>query len=159
MANTKISQALSKPALEPTDMIPVAAQGQLTAYHVKGQALFDSLPAATTASQGVVELATAAEAKAGTDTERAVTPASLIGAVGKTMIGSPLFFIGSTTALNAATIAGVFATAVGRNVAHGDLVVFSGPYPGYGFYFGVFNVEAGAFYCFDMHDGSFDIFS
>jgi hypothetical protein len=158
MANTKISQAYSKPTLDPTDMIPVAAQGQLTAYHVTGQALFDSLPAATTASRGVVELATAAEAKAATDTERAVTPASLLGALGPKHIGSAILFIGSPAALTAVAIGDAFVTAVGRQPLHGDLVVFSGPYPVYGFYFGLYSSGVGAFYCVNMHDGSFDCY-
>lgn len=155
MANTKISQAYSKPALEATDMIPVAAQGQLTAYHVKGQALFDSLPAATTASKGVVELATAAEAKTATDTERAVTPASMLGALGPKHVGSCLFWIGAPATLTAGAIWNAFVAAVGRQPTHGDMVVFSGPSPIFGFYFGLYSSGLGAFCCFNMNDGSF----
>ena len=158
MPNTKISQAYAKPSLAPTDMIPVAAQGQLSAYHVTGQALFDSLPAATTASRGVVELATAAEAKAATDTERVVTPASLLGALGPKHVGSPIFYIGSAAELTANSIAGKFVTAVGRQPVTGDMVVFSGPSPIWGFYLGLYNTGSGAFHCINMNDGTFDIF-
>ena len=53
---------------------------------------------ATTSAQGVVELATAAEARAGTDTERAVTPAgvaSALAGVGGVPTGTVLDFAGS----------------------------------------------------------------
>jgi hypothetical protein len=155
MANTKISQAFNKPVLEATDMIPVAAQGALTAYHVTGQALFDSLPAATTASQGTVELATAAETKAGTDTERAVTPAGLIGSIGPKMVAEGMHYIGNVgnPPLTAMQIANQFNTTVGRWVANGDVVIFSDNSGG--FYFTVFHSAAGRFYGFNLRDGSF----
>jgi hypothetical protein len=159
MANTKISQAYPKATLAVTDMIPVAAQGQLTAYHVTGQAIFDSLPAGTTASLGVVELATAAEAKAGVDTERALTPASLIGAIGKTMIAEGLHYIGDVDPLTALQIKTVFEAALGRTWEHGDIMIFDGPYPGYGFFFGIYHKPAGKVYCFNMRDGTFTYFS
>jgi len=73
MANKKISQAASKASLEATDMIPLAAAGSTTAYHITGENLFGSLPAATDAAKGAVELDTQAETAAGTDSERAVT--------------------------------------------------------------------------------------
>jgi hypothetical protein len=129
MANTKISQAYSKPALEATDMIPVASQGQLTAYHVTGQALFDSLPGATTASKGAVELATQAETKAGADCERAITPASL---------GIDL----------------IYQQVCGRAMLNGDIAIWDGPYPDYGFYLGVYHSAAGKVYAFNLRDGS-----
>ncbi len=155
MANTKISQAYSKPTLETTDMIPVAKQGALTAYHVTGQTLFDSLPPASTASQGVVELATAAEAKAGTDIERAVTPASLIGAIGPQMIAAGVHYIGSVGALplSANQIATRFSTVVGRAIDYGDLVIFDDSSGG--FYITVFHAGAGRFYGFNLRTGAY----
>jgi hypothetical protein len=157
MANTKISQAYSKPALEETDMIPVAAQGLLTPYHITGEALFDSMRPATTAEPGVVELATAAEAAAGTDTERALTPASLQNAIGPTMVAPFLHYIGTVDPVTGGNIYTTFNSVVGRNPNHGDLVVFDGPSSE--FYFGLFHVPAGKFYCFNMRDGSFASFS
>ena len=155
MANTKISQAYSKATLEATDMIPVAKQGALTAYHVTGQTVFDSLPPASTASQGVVELATAAEAKAGTDIERAVTPASLIGAIGPKMIAAGVHYIGSvsSTPLTATKIAAQFNTAVGRAIAHADLAIFydsSG-----GFHIVIFHVQSATFLGFNLLTGAY----
>ena len=41
----------------------------------------NTLPISTAGQRGIVELATIAEAAAGTDTERAVTPAGLQGAI------------------------------------------------------------------------------
>ena len=77
MPDTKISQATPKPSLDPADMLPVAAAGQNTAYHVTGETLFNSIPSASTAAKGAVELATGEETQAGTDETRAVTPAGL----------------------------------------------------------------------------------
>jgi hypothetical protein len=78
MPDKTISEAQSKSTLEDTDMLPLAAANDDTAYKLTGANLFASLPAATTALKGRVELATAAEAAAGTDTERAVTPSGLL---------------------------------------------------------------------------------
>jgi hypothetical protein len=153
MTNTKISQAYSKPTLETTDMIPVAKQGALTAYHVTGQALFDSLPPASTASKGVVELATAAEAKAGTDVTRAVTPASLIGAIGPKMVAAGIHYIGQVTALTAAAITAQFATAVGRAAAHGDMMIFDDA--GGGYFVGFYHSGAGRVYGFNLRTGAY----
>jgi hypothetical protein len=66
MATKLISEATTKSSLASTDMIPIAAAGEATAYHVTGEGLFDSLPAATTEISGVVELATYGEVAAGT---------------------------------------------------------------------------------------------
>lgn len=155
MANTKISQAYSKATLLLTDMIPVAMQGQLTAYHITGQALFDSLPAATTAEMGVVELATAAEAAAGTDTERALTPASLQGAISTVMLAPQLHYIGYVDPLGVNPICDLYESIVGRPVAHGDIMIWDGPAPDYGFYIGLFHSAAGKVYAFNMRDGTF----
>jgi hypothetical protein len=153
MANTKISQAYAKATLETTDMIPVAAQGQLTAYHVTGQALFDSLQPASTASKGVVELATAAEARAGTDTERALTPASLANAIGPKMVAAGEHYIGQVSALTAVAITTQFNTAVGRAMAHGDMAIFDDA--GGGFYVGFFHPAAGRIYGFNLRTGGY----
>jgi hypothetical protein len=153
MANTKISQAYSKSTLETTDMIPVAKQGALTAYHVTGQTLFDSLPPASTASKGVVELATAAEARAGSDTERALTPASLANAIGPTMVAAGILYIGQVSALTAAAISAQFATAIGRAVAHGDVMIFDDASSGY--YVGFFHSGAGKVYGFNLRTGDY----
>jgi hypothetical protein len=154
MANTKISQAYSKPALEATDMIPVASQGQLTAYHVTGQALFDSLPGATTASKGAVELATQAETKAGADCERAITPASLLGAIGPKMVAKGLIYIGYVENMNAVGIDLIYQQVCGRAMLNGDIAIWDGPYPDYGFYLGVYHSAAGKVYAFNLRDGS-----
>jgi hypothetical protein len=153
MANTKISQAYSKPTLETTDMIPVAKQGALTAYHVTGQALFDSLPPASTASKGVAELATAAEARAGVDTERTLTPASLANAIGPKMIAAGVHYIGQVGGMSAANIAATFAAAVGRAVAHGDMMIFDDEVGGY--YVGFFHSGAGKVYGFNLRTGAY----
>jgi hypothetical protein len=153
MANTKISQAYAKPVLETTDMIPVAKQGALTAYHVTGQALFDSLPQATTASKGVAELATAAEARAGTDTERVLTPASLANAIGPKMVAAGEHYIGQVAALTAAAIAARFLTAVGRAMAHGDMMIFDDAAAGY--YVGFYHSGAGKVYGFNLRTGAY----
>jgi len=157
MANTKISQAYSKPDLEPTDMIPVAEQGALTPYHITGQALFDSLRPASTADRGVVGLATAAEAAAGADTERALTPASLANAIGPKMIADGVHYIGyhDYSPGSAVQVCNLFATAVGRAVAHGDMMIWDGGAPDYGFYVGFFHVAAGKIYAFNMRTGTF----
>jgi hypothetical protein len=155
MANTKISQAWSKPALEATDMMPVAKQGSLQAYHVTGQTLFDSLPAATTASKGTVELATAAETQAGTDAERAVTPASLIGAIGPQNLVGGVHYIGSAGAppLTATMIFNAFHTATGRNPAWGELIV-CGDNSG-GFYLFFYHTATGAMMGFNLWTGAY----
>jgi hypothetical protein len=153
MANTKISQAYSKATLDPTDMIPVAKQGALTAYHVTGQAVFDSLPQATTASKGVAELATAAETRAGTDTERVLTPASLDTAIGPTMIAGGVHYIGMVSALTAAAIDTQFNAVVGRALEHGDMMIFDGPAAG--FYVGFFHSAAGKVYGFNLRTGAY----
>src|SRR5512146_3315999 len=89
MSDKTISQATAKTTLSTTDMIPVAAAGDNTAYHVTGETLFTSIPAAAEASKGIIELATVAEANLGTDAERAVTPAGLllIQDAGKAIVG------------------------------------------------------------------------
>jgi hypothetical protein len=154
MANTKISQAYSKATLETTDMIPVAKQGALTAYHVTGQALFDSLPAASTASKGVVELATNTETRAGVDTERAVTPASLANAIGATMVAAGIHYIGSVTLpLSAAAITAKFLATVGRAMAHGDMAVFDDS--GGGYTLGFYHSGAGKVYGFNLRSGAY----
>jgi hypothetical protein len=157
MANTKISQAYSKPTLEASDMIPVAKQGALTAYHVTGQALFDSLPPASTASKGVAELATAAEARAGSDTERALTPASLANAIGPKMVAAGIHYIDQVGGLTAAGIIAQFAVAVGRSAAHGDMMIFDDE--GGGFYLGIFHSAAGKVYGFNLRTGDYVSFS
>lgn len=78
MADKRISDAAAKPSLENTDMIPLAADGDNAAYHVTGETIFGSLPDATTAQKGRVELATEAEAASASDSVRAVTPSGLM---------------------------------------------------------------------------------
>jgi hypothetical protein len=122
MANKKISQAASKASLEATDMIPLAAAGSTTAYHISGENLFGSLPTATDAAKGAVELATQAETAAGTDAERAVTPASLTNAIGPQNLAMGHCFIGVVASMTLANINAAFLAAVGRVHADGDLI-------------------------------------
>lgn len=123
MANRKISQAASKASLESTDMIPVAQAGSTTASHITGENLFGSMPNATDAAKGAVELATQAETAAGTDAERAVTPASLANAIGPKNLAQGHCSIGVVMSLTLANIATAFLTARGRAHGDGDLIV------------------------------------
>jgi hypothetical protein len=52
-----------------------------------------SVPSSSTTTAGVVELATVTEAKAGTDTARAVTPAGLSGAISDATAGRGLYTV------------------------------------------------------------------
>jgi hypothetical protein len=122
MANKKISQAASKASLEATDMIPVAQAGSTTAFHITGENLFGSLPAATDAAKGAVELATQAETAAVTDTERAVTPASLVNAIGPKNLAVGHCFIGVVIGMTRVNINAAFLAKVGRVHADGDLI-------------------------------------
>ncbi|MBE0410662.1 MAG: hypothetical protein IBX69_13110 [Anaerolineales bacterium] len=124
MADVKISAATNKEQLISSDMLPLAAVGDNTAYKLTGATLFDSIPAATDTSEGVVELATQAETAAATDTERAVTPASLAGSVGPLMLMAGLLFVGRSTfaTLTKAEINTLFNTKFGRSPASGDLI-------------------------------------
>lgn len=123
MANRKISQAASKASLESTDMIPVAAAGSITAFHITGENLFGSMPNATDASKGAVELATQAETAAGTDAERAVTPASLAKAIGPKNLAAGHCSIGVLLSLTLANLSAAFLAARGRSHGDGDLIV------------------------------------
>jgi hypothetical protein len=122
MANKKISQAASKPSLEATDMIPVAAAGSTTAYHITGENLFGSLPAATDAAKGAVELATQAETAAVTDAERAVTPAGLANAIGPKNLATGHCYVGVAMTMTRLNINAAFLAATGREQADGDLI-------------------------------------
>ena len=123
MANKKISQAASKASLESTDMIPVAQAGSTTAYHISGENLFGSMPNATDASKGAVELATQAETAAGTDAERAVTPAGLAHAIGPKNLAPGHCSIGVVLSLTLANLSAAFLAARGRAHGDGDLIV------------------------------------
>jgi hypothetical protein len=122
MANKKISQAALKPSLESTDMIPVAAAGSTTAYHISGENLFGSLPAATDAAKGAVELATQSETAAMSDTERAVTPAGLANAIGPKNLAAGHCYVGVAMTMTRLNINAAFLTATGREQADGDLI-------------------------------------
>jgi hypothetical protein len=107
-------------------MIPVAASGDTTAYHVTGETLFASIPAAAEASKGIIELATVEEANLGADTERAVTPAGLLlkkdsglAIVGGDLTGSGrgdgALDIQASHSVTSQVASGDYATAVGVN--------------------------------------------
>ena len=66
MATKKISEATNKTSLADTDMLPLAAAGDATAYKITGANLKASIPDATTSSKGIVELASAADIPAAT---------------------------------------------------------------------------------------------
>jgi hypothetical protein len=126
MANKKISEATAKSTLELTDKIPVAKEGDPSAYCVTGQTVFESIPAASASSKGVVELATQTETLAGTDTLRAVTPAGLIGALGPRNMAVAFTYMGRildvpTTNLK---ILARFQATFGRLPYAGDIVTF-----------------------------------
>ena len=156
MANKKISEATPKATLDNTDMIPLAASGSATAYHIKGEKIFDSIPAATTSAKGSVELATNAETQTGTDTERAVTPAGLAAAIGPKQMGAGFCYIGQVNlepaSLTAAAITTQFTTAAGRGPVEGDILVFADTY--FTLYFGIYDAGAGAFSVFNLDSGA-----
>lgn len=103
----EISELLDQPQVTPVaNSIPVAnSSGKIAAGWI---------PDATTTAKGVVELATTAEAQAGTDATRAVTPAGALAAMQKyglgvtamtavtvdanTLTTSGVFFLGSASA-------------------------------------------------------------
>jgi hypothetical protein len=124
MADIKISEATYKEELESSDMIPLAVTGSSKAYHLTGGALFGCLPLATTTDEGIVELATKAETEAATDTARAVTPASLAGAIGAAHLGEAILYAGRSTltALTRAEITTMFTAEFGRAPVTGDLI-------------------------------------
>ena len=122
MADKKISQATPKLSLEAGDMLPVAGAGDDETYHITGQALFDSLPRASSSAAGMVELATQAEVAAAEDASRAVTPAALAGALGPRCLAAGWCFIGALAApLTRSKISAAFLAAFGRAAQQGDL--------------------------------------
>ena len=153
MANKKISAALDKASLEATDMIPVAQAGSAQAWHVTGQTLFDSIPPATEASPGTVELATAAEVTAATDGARAVTPASLFGNLTIRHLANGALYIGQVTSINDKTGIGNLLTAITGLLApqDGDLFLVRDNLDN--MYLFVFEGASGDFQGFNMTTG------
>ena len=131
-------------------MVPVAKSGDNRAYHVTGQALFASIPAANTAERGTVELATATETKAAADGQKAVTPASLVGAIGLKNFGSAFLYIGRimdppTTYIK---IRDMFWSALGRLPVTGDALVVADEDDV--FYFLIYESGGGKFFGFQI---------
>ena len=80
-----------KPAVIAAGATAAAARDAIGAQ--PSGAYLTSVPSSSTTTAGVVELATVTEAKAGTDTARAVTPAGLSGAISDATAGRGLYTV------------------------------------------------------------------
>jgi hypothetical protein len=117
MATKAISEATSKGSLADTDMVPLAAASDNTAYHITGANLKASMPAATTSSKGTVELASAADLAAGTSgvaVEAGTLKDAYAGKHYYTVTGSPPTY---------STIHTTFFSTFGRYPTGGEIVV------------------------------------
>jgi hypothetical protein len=145
MPDVAISGATAKASLVNSDMIPVAASGSTTAYKVTGETLFNSIPQASTSVQGKVELATAAETRAATDTARAITPAGLANSVGPKQLYPGFCFAGKLAVRppTGVTIYNKFLATFGRVIADGDVLTI------------LDNLDDMYLLCFSESDGGF----
>lgn len=117
----KITDAIEKPWLGDEDRLPVGVPGDATAYCVTGAALFSSLPAATTSTPGVVELASGPETAALSDESLAVTPGGLASALGPAALAPGYLYAGKSAAsLSRTAITALFKAAFGRSPTLGD---------------------------------------
>jgi len=123
---------LETPGIEAGEINSEAAtDGQVLTADGAGAAAFEALPVASVTVSGIVELATTAEAQAGTDTARAVTPSGLpvvIGAADQvsssnaTATGIQAVGLGKGAAASSA-----YAVGIGFNsVANGSAAVAIG---------------------------------
>jgi hypothetical protein len=122
MPDIKISQTTPRPALLGADMLPLADPNDPTPYHIKGQTLWDTFPAANQSRPGQVELATGAETRAGADDSRAVTPAGLAGAIDAPKLADAFLYAGQIVGLNRANLSSAFTSIHGRAAVAGDVL-------------------------------------
>lgn len=93
---------------------PAAGSINAKSYYVDGVKISD---AATSDLAGIIELATNAEAIAGADTSRAVTPAALTAVIADRIAtsGEAIGLVNTTELITPATLAAVFGNSTARN--------------------------------------------